>query len=146
MFLSTFQKKLLFFLTISSRIFLKFPISQNVMEKAVELLSIVTPLLQAVTESLNLLNQSGMGWCSPLAPPSSDAGRVTRLCSPSSPVDFAALYRTEDTSSLFLPYWKSFPSRERIFLSLPLSLLLYFLFFNGVATVMGMTEFNGFFK
>lgn len=64
-----------------------------------ELLSIVTPLLHAVTESLNLLNQSVMGRCSPLAPPPSDAGRVTRLSSPSSPMDFAALY-----SSLFLPY------------------------------------------
>lgn len=103
-----------------------------------ELLCTIIPLkrLHAVTESLNLLHQSVMGWCNPLAPSSFDAGKVTRLSSASSLMDFAALHRIEYTSVLFLPYQKSFLTRKRLCLCLSLSLLLYFPFFSGVATVM----------
>lgn len=115
-------------------------ISQIVVEKIVQLLCTIIPLkrlwLHAVTESLNPLSQFVMGWCSPLAPSSFDAGKVTRLFSASSLMDFAALYRLEYTSVLFLPYQKSFPTRKRLSLCLSLSLLLYCPFFSGVATVM----------
>lgn len=73
MFLPSKKSCLFFFssFTISSCVFLKFPISQNVMEKTVELLSIVIPFkrpwVHAVTASINLLNPSVMGWGGPWA-------------------------------------------------------------------------------
>lgn len=115
-------------------------ISQIVVEKIMELLCTIIPLkrlwLNAMTESLNLLHQSVMGWCNPLAPSSFDAGKVTRLFSASSLVDFAALHRIAYTTVLFLPYQKSFLTRKRLSLCLSFSLLLYCPFFSGVATVM----------